>query len=274
MRYPEATSALEHVDKSRLDQWEHQFGTAMTAGGFVFLIAYAVPILLDGLHPALKQFCDIVIWVFWAAFAVDFLVRLFLADAKPAFLKHNILDLVTLAVPMLRPLRALAVVERFSDWAGDNLRGKWLAYVIVGSIMLVLVGSLAVLDVERDAPDAVIHTWAAGLIWAFESVTDLGFGEYEVVTVEGHLIGIVLMLAGLVLMGFIIATIASWFSENYAEQARDLRAPAMIGQDARIMEQLDLIIAALGKPDSAPENEGSAQWARETEPEASSRHKI
>ncbi|MCL1801874.1 MAG: ion transporter [Promicromonosporaceae bacterium] len=251
------------TEKSRLDRWEQQFGSAMTVGGFIFLIAYAIPILLDGLHPQVKLFCDIVIWVFWAAFAIDFAMRIYLADNKKQFLKHNLVDLVTLGVPMLRPLRALTVVERFSEWAGRNLRGKWLAYVITGSIMLILVGSLAVLDVERGAPGAIIRTWGAALLWAFEAVTAVGFGEYEVVTTEGHIIGMVLMIAGLVLIGFIIATIASWFSENLVEQSHDIEAPAMIGQVARIMEQNDLILAALGKTDTAPENKGSAVWARE-----------
>jgi len=233
----------------------------MTAGGFVFLAAYAIPIILAGRHPALAQFCEIVVWVLWIAFAIDFLVRLILADRKLEFLRHNIIDLVTLGVPMLRPMRALTVVERFSSWATGHLRGKWLTYVAAGSAMLIFVGSLAVTDAERAEPGAQIHTWFQGLIWAFEAVTDVGFGELEVVTLEGHLIGIVLMLAGLILTGFLIAAISSWFMENLAEQSHDLKASATIGQVERIIEQHDEIIRALGMADTAPENKGSEPWA-------------
>jgi voltage-gated potassium channel len=256
-----AESELDTEVKTKLDKWEHQFGTAMTAGGFLFLIAYAIPILLDGRNQPLAQFCEILIWVLWVAFAIDFVVRFILADNKTKFLKRNVIDLVTLAVPMLRPMRALTVVERFSEWAQNNLRGKWLTYVISGAILLVLVGSLAVTEAERGIPDSQIHTWGAGLVWAFEAVTDIGFGEYEVVSTEGHLIGVGLMIAGLVVTGFIIAAISAWFIENLAEQSHDLKAPATIGQVERIIEQHDLILQALGKMDSAPENEGSEPWA-------------
>ena len=262
-------SELDAEVKTKLDRWEQQFGTAMTAGGFLFLIAYAIPILLDGRYPQLAMFCEILIWVLWVAFAIDFVVRFILADNKTKFLKRNVIDLVTLAVPMLRPMRALTVVERFSEWAQNHLRGKWLAYVISGAVLLVLVGSLEVTEAERGIPDSRIHTWGAGLIWAFEAVTDIGFGEYEVVSTEGHLIGIGLMLAGLVVTAFIIAAISAWFIENLAEQSHDLKAPATIGQVERIIEQHDLIIQALGKLDSIPENEGSEAWAhlRRTETE-------
>lgn len=266
LRQPQVLQDVDESDlspevKTKLDRWERQFGTAMTAGGFLFLIAYATPILLNGRHPQLAQFCEILIWVLWIAFAIDFVVRFILADHKIQFLRHNVIDLITLCVPMLRPMRALTVVERFSDWAQNNLRGKWLTYVISTAVLLVVVGSLAVTEAERAVPRSQIHTWPAGLLWAFEAVTDIGFGEYEVVTTEGHLIGILLMLAGLVVTGFIIAAISAWFIENLAEQSHDLKAPATIGQVERIIEQHDLILQALGKLDSAPENEGSEQWA-------------
>ena len=247
--------------KNRLHDWELQFGTAMTAGGFLFLIAYAVPILLDGRLPQLASFCEILIWVLWVAFAIDFFVRFALANNKKQFLRHNVIDLITLAVPMLRPMRALAVIDRFSHWASNNLRNKWLTYVAATSALLILVGSLAVTEAERAYPESSIHSWGAGLVWAFEAVTDLGFGEYEVVSLEGHIIGIGLMVAGLVVTAFLIAAISAWFIENLAEQSHDLKAPATIGQVERIIEQHDLIIKALGRLDSTPENAGSEEWA-------------
>jgi len=216
--------------KSRLARWEAQFTKTLVAGGFIFLVAYAIPIILDGLHPEVRAFCDAVITVLWAAFAIDFVVRLVLATDKGHFLKHNIFDLITLGVPMLRPLRALTVMQRFSEWASSSLRGKWLTYVISAAVLAILVGSLAVVDAERGHLDATITTWPIGLIWAFEAVTDVGYDEYDPVTAEGHIVGLVLMLGGVVLMGFVIAAISSWFIENLSEQLHDKKAPATVGQ--------------------------------------------
>lgn len=238
--------------KTHLARWEQEFTKTLVAGGFLFLIAYAVPIILDGLHPELIRFCDILIAVLWVAFLLDFIIRLVLAVNKATFLKRNIFDLITLGVPMLRPLRALTVVSRFTEWAGSSLRGKWLTYVISAAVLLVLVGSLAVVEAERPHPDATITTWPIGLLWAFESITDVGFDEYEVVTPVGHVIGVLLQLAGIALMGFVIAAISAWFVENLSEQLHDKKAPATVGQVEQLSdvenEQMALdkeILAAL-----------------------------
>lgn len=238
--------------KTRLERWEHEFTKTLVAGGFLFLLAYAIPIILDGLHPQLIWFCEVLIVILWIAFLLDFIVRLILAPNKAYFLKHNIFDLITLGVPMLRPLRALTVVSRFTEWAGSSLRGKWLTYVISAAVLLVLVGSLAVVEAERPHPDATITTWPIGLLWAFESITDVGFDEYEVVTPVGHIIGVLLQLAGIALMGFVIAAISAWFVENLSEQLHDKKAPATVGQVEQLSdiekEQMELdkqILAAI-----------------------------
>ena len=44
-----------------------------------FLAAYAWPILDANLSPSLLRLCEVITWVAWAAFAVDFTVRLSLA---------------------------------------------------------------------------------------------------------------------------------------------------------------------------------------------------
>src|SRR5207237_9999748 len=46
-------------------------------------------------------------WLVWAAFAVEYLVRLYLAPHKAAFFRHNLLDLAIVVLPFLRPLRVI-----------------------------------------------------------------------------------------------------------------------------------------------------------------------
>lgn len=43
----------------------------------------------------------------WAAFAVEYVVKLYLAPDRWRFFKANVPDLVIVLVPMLRPLRVL-----------------------------------------------------------------------------------------------------------------------------------------------------------------------
>jgi hypothetical protein len=44
-------------------------------------------------------------WFIWAVFAVEYGIRLYLAPAKGRFVRSNVIDLVVIVVPFLRPLR-------------------------------------------------------------------------------------------------------------------------------------------------------------------------
>ncbi|MGC8628138.1 MAG: hypothetical protein ACP5VR_11445 [Acidimicrobiales bacterium] len=46
-------------------------------------------------------------YLVWALFVVEYLVKLRLTPSRRQFFTHHVLDLVVVAVPVLRPLRAL-----------------------------------------------------------------------------------------------------------------------------------------------------------------------
>lgn len=75
----------------------------MVAAAGLFLAAYAWPILQPGLPSWAARLCSLTTLAVWVLFAADLLIRLVLAEQRWRFLKP-------LAVPMLRPLRALRVV--------------------------------------------------------------------------------------------------------------------------------------------------------------------
>src|SRR5438270_6965884 len=50
-------------------------------------------------------------WFIYAAFAADFLVKIYLAPSKWRHLRENWLDVVVLALPLLRPLRIVRGVR-------------------------------------------------------------------------------------------------------------------------------------------------------------------
>ena len=97
-----------------------------------FLAAYAWPILDPGLPSWAARLCWVTSWAVWALFAADFGVRLALAEQRRQFLRRNWLDVLTLAVPMLRPLRALRVVVALNILGrrgGHLVRSRVVAYV-------------------------------------------------------------------------------------------------------------------------------------------------
>lgn len=63
-----------------------------------------LPLVFE-LSAAVERTLFTIDWIIWAAFAVEYGVRLYLAPRKREFVSHNIIDLVAVLIPFLRPLR-------------------------------------------------------------------------------------------------------------------------------------------------------------------------
>jgi voltage-gated potassium channel len=192
----------------------------LIAAAVLFLVAYAWPILQPGLPGWAATACRAVSVVVWVAFALDFLVRLVLTERRRRFVRSNWLDVLTLAVPMLRPLRALRVVVALNILGrrgGAFARGRVVASVAAAVAVGGLVGGLAVLDAERGKAEANIQTFGDALWWAATTVTTVGYGDRFPVTAEGRLVAVGLMVTGIALLGVITAALASWFVEKLSE---------------------------------------------------------
>jgi voltage-gated potassium channel len=121
-------------------------------------------------------------------------------------------DVALIAVPMLRPLRLLRLVAllRILDRsAAGSLAGRTLVYVSGAAVASVGLASLAVLQAERDAPDATITSFGDALWWACVTVTTVGYGDYSPVTTQGRVIAVVLMVVGIGVVGSVTASVAT-----------------------------------------------------------------
>ena len=87
-------------------------------------------------------------------------------------------------------------------------------YVAGAAHFAVTLGALAVLDVERNAPDANITSAGDALWWACTTVTTVGYGDRFPVTTQGRFIAVALMLVGIAVVGSLTAVIATWLIEN------------------------------------------------------------
>lgn len=131
-------------------------GTAL-----IFLAAYAWQVIghVEGRG---SEWLEAVMWITWGIFAADYVVNVWLAEDRAGWFFRNLHELFIVALPFFRPLRLLRLVTLLSvvhRTVGETLRGRVVTYVAGSAALLVLVGSLAVLDVEQDAPDATIVTF-------------------------------------------------------------------------------------------------------------------
>lgn len=204
----------------RLERWEELAEWPLTVTALVFLIAYAIPIALPDAPGFFVSACEIVVWLTWATFVLDYLVRLVMAPAKSSFVKSNLLDLAVVALPLLRPLRLmrlLALLSILNRTGTRQLRGRVVLYTAGATALIVTLGALAVTDAERGEPGANIINLGDGFWWAFTSITTAGYGDFYPVSVTGKCVAVALMVAGIALIGIVTATMASWLIQRVSE---------------------------------------------------------
>ena len=212
---------------TRVEQWERRTEVPLLLLALAFLVAYVWPVLDPGIPRNALSFLDAVSWTVWGAFAIDFAIRVWLADRRRSYVVAHWYDVLLVVVPLLRPirlLRLLAFVRVLNRSAAGSLAGKAMTYVIGTAVVAVGLGAVAVLDVERADPNANITTIGDALWWATTTVTTVGYGDYYPVTLEGRLLAFGLMLVGISLVGVVTASVAAWLIAN-VERPGDRSVP-------------------------------------------------
>jgi len=207
-------------DDRRRHRWEERAEWPLTAAAVLFLVAYAVPILVPDLPRGWSVAAEVTGWLLWAVFAVDLVVRLVLSEDRGHFLLTHPLDVAVVVLPLLRPLRPLrllrlvALLSALNRHAADSLRGRVAVYVAGATTLVVLVAALAVLDAERGADGALITTFADAVWWSVTTVSTVGYGDLYPVTNTGRGVAVGLMVTGVALLGTVTASLASWLIDR------------------------------------------------------------
>ncbi|MGW0391655.1 potassium channel family protein [Streptomyces sp. NPDC003042] len=216
-------------EPSRQTRWERRTQTPLLVLAVAFAVAYAVPIVVPDATASVHQACKVTEWVVWGAFAADYLVRLAMSPARKVFLRTHWLDLAAVLLPLIQPLRLLRLVStlllvgRRARMAPQIRLTTYVAGAVVGLMMF---GSLAVLSVEREAPDGNIRNLGDAVWWSFTTMTTVGYGDHSPTTGLGRVLAVGLMLSGIALLGVVTANIAAWFISRFERDDRTERAQA------------------------------------------------
>jgi voltage-gated potassium channel len=198
---------------SRLELWERRTEIPLLLLALAFLVAYAWPVLDPNLDSDLATTLDVASWTVWAAFAIDFAVRVVLARPRWPYVLAHWYDVALIVLPMLRSLRLLrllALVRILNRSVASSLVGRVSTYVVGAALVSALLSAVAILDAEQDAPDANIVTFGDALWWSATTVTTVGYGDRFPVTTEGRYIAVALMLVGIATVGAVIASVTAW----------------------------------------------------------------
>lgn len=124
--------------------------------------------------------------------------------------------------------------------------------VVSVAAIIVFIGAVGILDVERNARGSNIHTFGDALWWALSTVTTVGYGDRYPVTGQGRLIAAAVMLTGIAVLGVVTASVAGWFIENLraverqevAEEATAARIEERLGEVAERLARLEAFLSA------------------------------
>jgi voltage-gated potassium channel len=198
--------------------WEKYTTLPFIFLSFIFLLGYSVLILDDEVFTrGLDKIILIALTLIWLTFIIDYFVRLSLSTNKRIYFKRNVIDLISMAIPFIRPFLLLMYLSRlrfFRGRQGSSVRARLIAYAASFALMYIYVLSLAVYAAERNALGATITNYGDSVWWAIETITTVGYGDMIPVTVMGRIYASLLMLGGVVIVGATTATVISYLSEK------------------------------------------------------------
>jgi voltage-gated potassium channel len=201
--------------------WEKATSPALLVLGIGFVIAYSLQVLWLEMPDGIDLAVWILIGVTWVAFAVDYLVRLFLTPRtqRSHFFWHNLVELLSVFIPLFRALRVVDLfrgIPYFAKATGNAVRARLIVFASIYAVLFTYFISLGVLSVERDAKGANITSFGDAVWWACVTITSVGYGDEYPVTAPGRFLGVLLMFGGLAIIGAATAVIVSYLNERIA----------------------------------------------------------
>ena len=186
----------------------------LTGLAIAFLVTFSWPAFDQNPAPGTLQVLNSVQWVSWVAFAGDLIFGLWRSKNKKEFIRRHPLEILAVALPMLRPLRVIRVIS-FGSMVFEKVAiGRSLGILIRLLVVTMFLGYIAAIQItiiEREQVGANIHNFWDGLWWAFTTITTVGYGDKYPVSGEGRILAVFLMILGISLLGVLTATIAAWF---------------------------------------------------------------
>ncbi len=254
---------MDHLDIERRQALLQRFERSVELPLFLLALAM-VPLLVVPLVADLSEPVEAAIlaadWFIWAAFALEYVIRLALTPERLRFVLRHWPDLLIILLPFLRPLRVVrsaralrilrlgrlvSVLGVLGQGGRRLLHRHKLHYAILVTGIAVITAAALVLVVESDSSGS-IDSFGDALWWAITTVTTVGYGDTFPVTPAGRGIAAFLMVTGIALFGVLTANIATFFIE--ADQPTDDSVSAQLDEVLRRLQAIEERLGPSRKP--------------------------
>ncbi|MFM8350294.1 MAG: potassium channel family protein [Actinomycetales bacterium] len=200
---------------SARERWLHNYvlrtSPWLSGLALVYLITWSIEAIWSDPQALWHKILSAFGFFLWALFAADLLLRFVVTPNRHKFFRHNLLDTLTVVVPQFRALRVLRIFTKHglvSSKNGGLSRGA-LTTALLGTVLVVWIGSLMVLNAERDAAGAQITDVRTAVWWCLQTVTTVGYGDVIPITLAGQTLAVLVMLVGISVVGSVSASLAA-----------------------------------------------------------------
>jgi len=225
-----------------LEKWEAVTEYPLMGLSLLFLIILILPIAHPLTHHQ-RAIIDVIDIAIWAIFALDYFGKLAIAPDKWDYIKKHVVELLIVALPLLRPLRLIRlvpVIGYFLQYTRRTLSGRLLQYVSMATVLICTASAVTMYEIEKAVKGSNIKTLGDAIWWTISTVTTVGYGDRFPTTAAGRVLAVLVMFTGISLIGVITASIAAWFVSS-DESTNDQI------QMQQLMTELQEIKAALKK---------------------------
>jgi voltage-gated potassium channel len=146
---------------------------------------------------------------------------------------------------LLRIFRALRIFRRIRQTTSEEVRQQARQRLGESSLMIavlmiylvVMLGSIAIVQVESTAPNANIKTGGDAVWWSFVTIATVGYGDEYPVTPAGRSIAVLVMVVGVSVFSVLTGFLALSFQNRRANQQEE----AIAGLRSELREIKELI---------------------------------
>lgn len=203
----------------------------------LLLIAIWLPIewYAESHHLLSNLFYQLTHWVIWLSFVAETVVLTFLVKRKTYFLATNWVNLaiIVLLFPLYWPHQYLTTAVRiiriclmfrflvpWLEFSTDFLSRNHLGTTLLVAFALTTAGGLTVAAFDPGIPNAF-----AGIWWAWQTITTVGYGDAVPSSILGRVIAILIMVFGIGLLAVLTANFSAFFlarNEKYSPKTLSL----------------------------------------------------
>lgn len=196
-------------------------------------------------------------FIICSIFLLQLTIDLIRSTDRRSFIKLHWIDFVA-SIPMIEPLRfarifhilRVVLVLRSSKFIlhqlKENRRETTVASILLLMVILITLGSTAMLFIEAKNPAANIRTGADALWWVFVTISTVGYGDHYPVTSGGKFLAVIIIVCGVGIFGMISGVITSILTaptkqQDHRSKNKERMLEQLLEQQEQILERLTLI---------------------------------